>query len=269
MRKKGLFLWGTLVTLGVALLAGYLILETLRTPEFTPAMRGRAAAERLGCFACHGPGGTGGVPNPGADEETVPSWDGGTAMMYIEKEEEIREWILYGEPKRLKEGEHLPAAPGTAQAGGHEGHEELLEMPAYEGRISAQELEDLVAYFKAVAEFEEPAPALARKGRDVARHVGCFGCHGPSGQAGMSNPGSFSGFIPSWTGKDFEELVRDDEELKQWILEGGIERLQTHPVAKRFIEKQIVQMPAYRKVLKEGELEALIAYIRWLRRELE
>ena len=81
----------------------------------------------------------------------------------------------------------------------------------------------------------------------------------------MPNPGSFKGVIPSWEGDDFLELVRDDEELRGWILDGGIPRLIDHPIARRFIARQVVSMPAYRGVLEDGELEALVAYIRWLR----
>jgi hypothetical protein len=32
-------------------------------------------------------------PNPGSEEGTVPAWAGGTAMMYLQNEGEIREWI--------------------------------------------------------------------------------------------------------------------------------------------------------------------------------
>lgn len=219
----------------------------------TAVTRGEAAARRLGCFACHGPGGTRGIRNPGSDAENVPSWDGGTVMMYVEKEEEIREWILDGKPKRLKEN----PAPKA-----------LIAMPAFRGKISSRELEDLVSYFKAVAWYGAPEDPVAREGRKVAQKWGCFGCHGPEGRASLPNPGSLKGTIPAWDGPDFSEVVKDDNELKEWILEGSIGRFRRNPAAKIFLERQKIKMPGYREYLSEEELKQLMAYIRWLRKGL-
>jgi mono/diheme cytochrome c family protein len=216
--------------------------------------RGRRIAERLGCFACHGPGGEGGVPNPGSEEEEVPAWSGGMVMMYALNEAEIREWILDGAPRRLRE-----------QEAHEEEHERaLLRMPAYRGRLSEEELNDLVAYFKAVSWFETPPSELAARGREVAFEKGCFGCHGPSGMGRLPNPGSFKGYIPGWDGPDFRELVRDERELEEWILEGISRRFRSNPAAQFFLKRQAIKMPAYRGHLTDEELEALKAYIRWV-----
>jgi mono/diheme cytochrome c family protein len=248
----------------LAAVAGAGAFAYMRTPRLTPALRGRALAEHLGCFGCHGPGGTGGIPNPTSEESEIPSWDGGTAMMYVENEEEIREWILYGEPKRLAEKE---ADAHTHQddddGAGTEATSLPIDMPAFEGVISARELEDLVAYYRAVAAFDKPPPE-ALEGYRIAGRFGCFGCHGPGGLVGSTNPRSFKGYIPPWTGKDFAELVRNDDELRKWILDGRIDRLESDVVAAFFSRRQIVQMPAYRDVLTEDELDAVVRYIRWL-----
>jgi mono/diheme cytochrome c family protein len=246
-------------------------LAYLRKPRLTPALRGSQLAEELGCFACHGPGGTGGIPNPRSEEEEVPAWDGGNAMMYVKNEQEIREWILYGHPKRLEdkhEHEH------SADADVH-GDEDVaqdsdspfpLRMPAFEGVVSDGELNDLVAYYKAVAAFES-LPQEAREGYQVASRLGCFGCHGPGGRVGSKNPRSFKGYIPPWSGKDYAELVKNDAELREWILEGGIERFESNPLARYFTRRQVIQMPAYRDVLNDDELEALVSYVHWLNGE--
>ena len=100
----------------------------VRRPRLTPALRGYDVAAKLGCFACHGPGGMGGVSNPGSDEDHVPAWDGGNAMMYVQHEREIREWILDGHPKRLEDkhehshemstdGDHDTEKPFTLHTG--------------------------------------------------------------------------------------------------------------------------------------------------------
>lgn len=246
--------------IAVALLAvaGGIAVWTVRRPRPTPVQRGSALAHQFGCFACHGPGGTGGVPNPGSEEGEVPSWDGGTPMMYVENDGEIREWILDGAPRRLREARVREKTSGDTRP--------LLAMPAYRGRISDGELEDLVAYFRAVAEWKGPEDPAARHGLEVARKLGCFGCHGPGGLAGAPNPGSLKGYIPPWQGEDFEDLVRDDGELRQWILEGKIDRLEANPAARHFSDRQVIRMPAYRGVLKEGELEGLVAYILWVQK---
>jgi mono/diheme cytochrome c family protein len=141
-------------------------------------------------------------------------------------------------------------------------------MPAFEDVLSTRELDDLVEYYKAVAAFETPPPE-ARDGYRVASRLGCFGCHGPGGQVGSRNPGSFKGYIPPWQGRDYAELVRNDHELRDWILDGRIERFKSNPLARYFTRRQIIQMPAYREVLRDGELESLVSYIKWLNGELK
>jgi mono/diheme cytochrome c family protein len=229
--------------------------------------------------------------HPGSDEREVPAWDGGNWMMYVKNEGEIREWILHGHPKRLQ-GEHEHGAENRQVASdsggahthdggmshsqdGHASGQEAeaaevtstssppLQMPAFEDVLSTDQVNDLVAYYKAVALFEQPPPQ-AREGRRIAARLGCFSCHGPGGRVGSSNPRSFKGYIPPWQGEDYAELVRSDDELRQWILEGTIDRLENNPLARYFTKRQIIQMPAYRNLLNDEELGAVLAYIRWL-----
>lgn len=251
----------TVVGVGIGLLtvAAIIGVAYLRQPRLTPALRGSEVAESMGCFACHGPGATGGVPNPGSEEEVVPAWDGGNAMMYVNNETEIREWILYGHPRRLQK-EHAEHEHGASSD-----HESSLpiEMPAFEGIISDKDLNDLVAYYKAVAFYEDPPPD-AREGYRIASRHGCFGCHGPGGRVGASNPRSFKGYIPPWKGRDYADLVRNEEELRSWILDGHIDRFESNPLATYFTRRQVIHMPAYRDALDEEEIDALVAYIQWL-----
>ncbi len=221
--------------------------------ESTPALRGEVIARRLGCFACHGSEGKGGILDPGARGGTVPGWDGSTVATYARDEQEIREWILDGAPQRL------------AKSGIADGRPAGIPMPAYRGRISSQELADLLVYFRAVSAFGTEIPEAAYEGRRVASRLGCFGCYGPSGIGAVSNPGSLKGHIPAWDGEDFVELVRDDAELREWILDGHPERLWNDPAARHFLEGQTIKMPAYRRHLTEDETAKLVAYIRWLR----
>jgi mono/diheme cytochrome c family protein len=200
----------------------------------------------------------------------VPAWDGGNAMMYVNNEQEIHEWILYGHPKRL-EDQHKESLKDESKVDADHDHSESestslpISMPAFESVLSTKELNDLVEYYKAVAAFETPPPE-ARDGYRVASRLGCFGCHGPGGQVGSRNPGSFKGYIPPWQGEDFAELVKNDDELRDWILRGRIERFESNRLARYFTRRQIIQMPAYRDVLRDGDLEALVSYIDWLNR---
>ncbi|MFQ5511548.1 MAG: c-type cytochrome [Candidatus Krumholzibacteriia bacterium] len=261
---------GLLLFTAVAAWGGFTFVSR---PRLTPALRGQEVARRLGCAACHGPGGTGGIPNPGSKEKEIPAWDGGVSMMYVESEEEIREWILDGHPKRLqrREGQEPETAhDGTSHSHGSDADlaesGELsppLKMPAFRGLVSKRELEDLVAYYKAIAAFDSPPP-VALEGYLIASRLGCFGCHGPAGRLGAKNPRSFKGYIPPWQGKDFAELVKDDGELRQWILRGQIDRFESNPLARYFTRRQIIRMPAYESVIEDRELRALMEYIAWL-----
>src|SRR6185295_12494828 len=71
----------------------------------TPVQRGRKVAEGMGCFGCHGSGGERGIPNPGAQGETVPRWSARTWSMRSDKEEAAALWILAGHPASAKPAE--------------------------------------------------------------------------------------------------------------------------------------------------------------------
>jgi len=227
---------------------GFLALRSRwqRGAEGTPVQRGRQVAERMGCFGCHGPAGGAGIPNPGADE-AVPAWSDGTWMMYNDKEEDVRAWILDG------------------HAAGHEPEPEaLLKMPAFKGRFTDAELDDLVAYVLTVMQFNPPE-GKAGEGRAVAEKLGCFGCHGPEGRGLHGNPGSLKGYTPAWDGDDYADLVRSPEELRQWVRNGITDRFRQNPAARRFVEGEVVRMPAYGDKVSDADLAALQAYIEWVR----
>jgi len=266
--------------------AAWGLLVHLRTPELTAELRGYALAEELGCHGCHGPRGVGGVRNPRAGfagtTGEIPAWDGGNAMMYVKSEDEIREWILEGRPWRLALRDSLEARASHADEDSTSPFPELgqvefgkarvetfappVRMPAYRDVINEKQLDDLVAYYKAVAVYGadiDTMPSNARAGYAIARDNGCFGCHGPGGLVGSKNPRSFKGYIPPWRGDDFHDLVRDDDELRAWIRDGYIPRIAENRIGRRFMSRQVLKMPAYGEVLADSSINDVMAYIRW------
>jgi mono/diheme cytochrome c family protein len=250
-RKK---YWAVSAALLVAAAAAFVHFHYLR-PEITPAIRGEEVAREFGCFACHAGSGANGISNPGSASGDVPSWIAGKMAMYVTEEQDFREWILYGVPRS-----HSSSADYVKPSG-------LIPMPAYERALNGNDLEDLVEFLRAVSGWAVSIPDEVYEGRKIGLRLGCFGCHGPSGMGGIPNPGSLKNSIPPWTGEDFKELVRDTQELREWILEGRIERLSKNPFARYLLERQVIQMPAYREHLSDEELEKLVTYIQWLRKE--
>ena len=247
---------GTLLLLAVAARLGAprVLRAYWQRQESNAVLRGAAIATRAGCFSCHGPQGTRGLPDPGSGQ-TVPTWDGGMPMMYVSGEEEVREYILDGLSKRR-------AASVSAAA---EREKAAIRMPAYREALRSEEIDDLVRYFMAVSDMAPIDDPQAARGRDLVRRHRCEACHGTAGSGGVLNPRSLKGYIPGWLGKDYTELVQNDGELREWILEGGIERLSRARVARYFLSRQRLQMPAYRTALAPGDVEAIDAYIRWVR----
>lgn len=222
--------------------------------EESRVVRGWKKAESLGCFSCHGPRGFGGTPNPESEDGEVPSFKEGEPMMYAKNDGELREIILYGHKKKDEEK-------------GSREEEGLIKMPAWRKWVSPQDVEDLIVFIKANAVMINPKDKKLKKGRDLVLDNGCFACHGPLGAGGMNNPGSFKGYIPSLIGDDYDELVRSKEELAEWIRRGKIKRFENHFLARIFLKRQVIKMPGYKEVLKDGEIDSIIAYLNWLRKE--
>lgn len=226
-----------------------------RTRGISPVQRGFVVAASNGCFGCHGVGGVTGFQDPDGTLGTVPPFTREALQAYAKNEREIREWIVDGMPQRLR-----------AEAALDAGEPALLRMPAWKDVLSDRQVSDLVAYVKAVSDYEVPEDPVAERGRQTAQRLACFGCHGPQGRGSLPNPGSLKGYIPSWDGPDFGELAENEAEIREWIVDGSPRRLRDHPVARFFMRRQAVRMPAYHGRVSEADLEAIVAYIRWLRR---
>jgi mono/diheme cytochrome c family protein len=242
-----------LVFLMAAVLALFAAANSAR-PRLTAPERGRRIAEATGCFSCHGPEGTKGVANPGRTDLTVPSFSS-TLMMYAKDAGEVREWIEDGstETKRASQTWRAERAKGA------------LRMPGFEKRLTAREIDDLVAFVLASAGDPAPEDSLPAAGLETARALGCFGCHGTGGRFARPNPGSFKGYVPPWDGPDFPELVASRGEFDEWVESGVSERFKSNAAASFFLKRAALHMPHYRTHLQPGDLDALWAYVTWLR----
>jgi mono/diheme cytochrome c family protein len=223
-------------------------------PHLPPAERGRRLAEQVGCFGCHGPGGLRGAANPGRLDKTVPSFED-DLMMYAKTPAEIREWIRDGVSRKKRVSETWRAERDRG----------ALRMPAFGRRLTERQIEDLSAYVMAVSGSHSPTDSLAAAGLERAEALGCLGCHGAGGRLARPNPGSLKGYVPSWDGEDFPDLVKTRGELEEWVEHGVPRRLERNPIARTFLRRASLRMPAYERHLEAGDLEALRAYIEWLR----
>lgn len=235
-------------------LASSLAWTAMTRPELPPAERGRRLAEQHGCNGCHGANGAEGAMNPGRSDRTVPGYTG-DLMMYASDAGDVRAWILDGAPARKRASEQWRR---QRDAG-------ALVMPAYRGRLSEREVDDLAAYVMAVNGSPAPTDPLARLGLERAGALGCTGCHGAGGRFARPNPGSYKGVVPSWDGRDFAELVHGEAEFREWVDRGVSARFEANPIARAFLTRATLRMPAYERHLQPGDHEALWAYVQWLR----
>lgn len=242
-----------IVSLLVIAIAGFSLYGRFFRPALPSAERGRRVAEREGCFTCHGPGGLRGTANPGRPRPLVPDFDDLTAPdATVEK---VREWIRDGVPGELVESEDWKR---ERDAG-------VLVMPAFGDRLTEEELEDVVAFVVAVGGIDRPMEAKARRGFDRATELGCFGCHGSGGKFAPPNPGSVKGYIPSWDGDDFPDLVHDRNEFREWVRNGISDRFAESSFARVYQDRANIRMPGYEAHLEDGDIDALWAYVEWLR----
>jgi len=223
-------------------------------PPLTPAERGRRLAERTGCFSCHGAEGRGGVANPGRTDRSVPDFSD-DLMMFAKDRAAVRQWIEDG----------VTAARSKSVTWQEQRKRGALRMPAFKSRLGPAQIEDLVAFVEASAGRPEPEDSLARVGLERARSLGCTGCHGAGGRLERPNPGSLRGYVPSWDGPDFPDLVKDRSEFGEWVGRGVSRRFEGNVAARFFLRRAVLKMPSFERQLGPGDADAIWAYIGWLR----
>jgi mono/diheme cytochrome c family protein len=230
--------------------AGYLFVR----PRLPSAERGRRLAEANGCFGCHGPEGLRGSANPGRTDQTVPTWEG-DLMMFAHDPGDIREWIRDG----------VTHSRSQSESWRQDRDRGVLKMPAFKNRLSESQINDLVAFVSAVHGIPEPEDSTVTHGRERIAALGCIGCHGSGGRLARRNPRSLKGYVPSWDGADFPELVQGKSEFREWVERGVSRRFDKNPMARFFLDRAVLKMPAFERHLEPGDIDAIWAYIEWLR----
>ncbi len=219
--------------------------------ERNPILRGRLLAGREGCVTCHWPWSQREIPNPGSRWGSVPLLAHGNARMYAADRAEIEEFIRHGAPRAWLDDPMVIERLDGQQ----------LRMPAYGEVLSDGEIADLVAFTSAVERVEPPGGETAATGRHAAWKHGCLVCHGVEGSGGLANPGSLGGFVPGFLGGNFEHMVRDEQEFGEWIVDGTSSRLERNPVARFFLRRQRVAMPAYGELVSEEEIQWIWSWV--------
>lgn len=188
---------------------------------------------QFACAQCHGPNGRGGVSKDVPALKVV-----GKAMT----EAQLRTIIDHGLGQSAN-----PRRP---------------YMPVWGQVISARQVAALVAYIHAglpAVAGATPPPVQTDQGPVVEGaqlyvRYGCINCHGPNGLGGVPNPSSPDKTIPPLSGADFFAEFDTDAKITDMIRTGSV--LGRAP---------IVSMPHWGGILSDGQLEALVAYIKTLK----
>jgi mono/diheme cytochrome c family protein len=143
-------------------------------------------------------------------------------------------------------------------------------MPAFGNSLSSSEVDDLTAYLALMQyRYSKPLPVNTPVGGEaLARKFSCFTCHGELGQGGVENPRSLKGYTPGFYGTDFRALTRNGnrQDIREWILDGRSEYFWNQGFAgfylgRFFTGRQEIQMPAYKEMLTDAQVETLVDYL--------
>ncbi len=135
-------------------------------------------------------------------------------------------------------------------------------MPVWGAVISTRQVNELVDYLHAglpAVSDATPVPVPQSQGLAVAGAAlyvrdGCINCHGPNGLGGVPNPQAPDKAIPPLSGAGFRQDFGTDKKITQMIRTGSV--LGRAP---------IVSMPHWGGIISNGDLKALVAYLKTLK----
>ena len=188
---------------------------------------------QFACSQCHGPNGLGGV------SPDVPALTSLGKTLTVAQLTNIIDHVL-GESAN-------PTKP---------------YMPVWGEVISVTQVSDLVAYIRAglpSVSDNQPVPVPQGQGPAVAGaalyvRYGCINCHGPNGLGGVANPLSQDKVIPPLSGGGFRHDFPTDKAIADVIRSGSV-----------IGKAPIVSMPHWGGIIPQGDVTALIAYLKTLK----
>lgn len=188
------------------------------------AGRGLTLFTQKGCIGCHSVGGKGGNIGPALDEVGL---------------RRSPEWIMqhFRDPQTVSPGTVMPGFGFT--------------------ETEARALTDFLLHLREgnLASTLPSVMSPIERGREVYRKYGCAGCHGSEGKGGVPNPNSKTAEqVPGLT------YVADGytkDELKERIFKGQREI----PAMDAKRPSPPLYMPAWGAVIKDAELNDLVAYL--------
>lgn len=199
------------------------VLSTACAPRgpATPAQKGRGVYAAYDCKRCHRIGAEGGDTGPDL-----------TFVGFRKSPEFLAVWLK--DPSAWQPNTLMPNFQLNDEARGH--------LAAYLGTLKG--------------EGYRPWDSLepAKRGAEIYRRVGCVTCHGEGGKGGYANNNAVGGKVPA-VAKAREGFSR--AELVKRIADGVAHPGKADPAG----PEPLLTMPAWKAVLKPGELEAVADYV--------
>ncbi len=133
----------------------------------------------------------------------------------------------------------------------------LADLEPYIREFGDVDLRKLLLSKEQISSLISSDPPITRdRGKELFRNMGCIGCHSPGTEtAGMYGP-PFKGLYGSKREmEDGSVVIADDAYLKESILEPG----------KKTVKGYEAEMPSFRGVLTDPDIEALLLYIMYLK----
>ena len=135
-------------------------------------------------------------------------------------------------------------------------------MPVWGPLMSAQQVNDLVAYIRAGlpdVPGAVPVSVPTGQGKAVAGaalyvRYGCINCHGPNGLGGVPNPAAPDKTIPPLSGADFRGEFNTDAKIIDFINTGSV-----------LGGPALVAMPHWGGIISDPDLASIAAYIKTLK----
>ena len=105
-----------------------------------------------------------------------------------------------------------------------------------------------------------PRLTPAERGRRLAERLGCFGCHGPGGIHGASNPGRSDHTVPEF-GDDLMMYAKTRNDVAEWIDDGVTAARRRSVTWRTQRERGALKMPAFGSRLSPVQISDLAEFV--------